>query len=55
MFIARIARVRYLVIGAVGYLLVFHKHMIGKWYVDEIGKEITAGDKVELAKVMTSN
>jgi len=28
--------------------------MIGKRYVDEIGKEVTVGDKVELAEVMTS-
>jgi len=54
MFIARIARVRCLmVIGAVGELVIFNEHMIGKWSVGEIGKEATVGDKVELAEVMT--
>jgi len=49
MFIARIARVRCLVIGAV---VIFNEHMIDKLSVGEIGKEMTVGDKVELANVM---
>jgi len=39
MLIARIARVRYLVIGEVGELVIFNEHMIG--------------NNVELADVMT--
>jgi len=53
MFIARIARVRCLVIGAVKELVIFNEHMIGKWFVGEIGKDVTVGDKEELADVMT--
>jgi len=53
MFIARIAQVRRLVIGAVGELVIFNEHMIGKWFEGEIGKEVMVGDKVELAEVMT--
>jgi len=44
---------RYLVIGAVGKLVIFKEHMIEKWSVGEIGKEMTVGDKVEIADVMT--
>jgi len=53
MFITHIARVRCLVIGAVGELVIFNEHMIGKLSVGEIGKDVTLGDKVELADVMT--
>jgi len=53
MFIARIARVRCLVIGAVGELVIFHEHMTGTWSVGGMGKEVTVGYKVELADVMT--
>jgi len=48
-----IARVRCLVIGAVEELVIFNEDMIGKWSVGEISKEMTVGDKVELADVMT--
>jgi len=54
MLIARMALVSYLVIGAVGELVV-NEHMIGKSSVGEIGKERTVGDKVELADVMTKS
>jgi len=40
MLIARMARVRYLVIGAVGELVIFNEHKIGKRSVGEIGKEM---------------
>jgi len=53
MFIASIARVKCLVIGAVGELIIFNEHMIEICSVCEIGKEMTVGDKVELADVMT--
>jgi len=53
MFIARIARMRYLVIGTVGELVIFNEHIIGKWSVGEISKEMTVWDKEELADVMT--
>jgi len=46
MLIVSLARVRYFVIGAVGKLVIFNEHMIGKWSVGEIGKEKTEGDKV---------
>jgi len=52
MLIARVARVRYLVIGAVE-AVIFNEHMIEKWSVSETGKEKTVKDKVELSDVMT--
>jgi len=42
-----------LVIEAVGELVIFNEHMIGKLSVGEIGKEKTVGDKVQLADVIT--
>jgi len=33
--------------------LIFNEHMIGKWSVGEIGKEMTVGDEVELADIKT--
>jgi len=44
MLIARIARVRYLVIGA-GEFVIFNEHMIRKWSECEIYKEMTVGIK----------
>jgi len=38
MLIGRIALVRYLVIGAVGELVIFNEHMIGKLSVGKISK-----------------
>jgi len=50
MLAARIARVRYLVIGAVRELVIFNEHMLGKCSVGEIGKELTAR-KAQNAKI----
>jgi len=56
MLIVRKARVRYLVIGAVGELVIFNEHMIGKRSTNRQrndSDDMTVGDKVELANVMT--
>jgi len=42
-----------LIIGAVGELVIFNEHIIGKCYVGEIGKAMKTGDKTDLADIMT--
>jgi len=53
MLIAFIARVRYLVTVAVGELVIFNEHMIGKRSVDEIGTEVRGGDQCLLGDSIT--
>jgi len=55
MLIARIARVRHLVLGAVGELVIFKQTYDWKMIciIGEIGIAMTMGDRVELADYMT--
>ena len=39
--------------GAPGGGFMLREQMIGKWYVEETGKEVRFGDNVEVAYVMT--
>ena len=47
------ARVRRLIIGALGGGVMLREQMIGKWSVGETGKQVRIGDNVEAADVMT--